>query len=118
MILEEDEEHEDQDIDDLKDKGKSKDWAQREIALKKIKEELKSHEDSISNSGFANTWVELLSSCLDENNISIYLVAVEVASLFFSKALLKNYEILINSLEPIAQPISLRTNDTNTRVRK
>ena len=116
--FDEDQEHENQDIDDLKDKGRSKDWAQREIALNKIKEELKSNEDSVTNATFANTCVELLSSCLDENNISIYLVAVDVVNLFFNRCLTRNYDILISTIDSLLQPLSLRTNDTNTRVRK
>lgn len=55
IVLDDDEERDEQNIDELKDKGKSKDWAQREIALNKIKEELKSNEDIITNSTFANT---------------------------------------------------------------
>jgi len=53
--LDDDNIHNEQNIDELQDKGKSKDWAQREIALKKIKEELKSNEDSVNNQVFANT---------------------------------------------------------------
>ena len=118
LVFDDDEEHGEHNIDELKDKGKSKDWAQREIALNKIKEELKNNEDAITNDSFATTSVELLSSCLEENNISIYLVAVDVAGLFFSKWLHRNYDILINSIDSLVQPITLRTNDTNTRVRK
>ena len=61
--------------------------------------------------------MELLNSWLNENNISIYLVAVEVVSSFFKIWLIKNYDILINTLDSLVQPISLRTNDTNTRVK-
>jgi ankyrin repeat protein len=118
ILLDDDEERDEQNIDELKDKGKSKDWAHREIALNKIKEELKSNEDIITNSTFANTCVELLSSCLEENNISIYLVAVEVVNLFFTRCLARNYDILINTIDSLVQPLTLRTNDTNTRVRK
>lgn len=118
LVFDDDEEHDGQNIDELMDKGKSKDWAQREIALNKIKEELKNNEDSITNESFAKTSAELLGSCLEENNISIYLVAIDVVSLFFNRCLARNYEILINSLDTLIQPISLKTNDTNTRVRK
>jgi len=118
LVFEDDEEHDGQNINELKDKGKSKDWLQREIALNKIKEELKNHEDAVTNESFATTSVELLSSCLEENNISIYLVAIDVVGIFFSKCLLRNYDILINSVDSLIQPITLRTNDTNTRVRK
>lgn len=55
LVFEDDDEYEDQNIDELKDKGKSKDWAQREIALNQIKEELKSNENAVTNSNFANT---------------------------------------------------------------
>lgn len=118
LVFEDDDEYEDQNIDELKDKGKSKDWAQREIALNQIKEELKSNENAVTNSNFANTWVELLTACLEENNISIYLVAVEVANMFFNRCLLRNYDVLINSIDSLVQPLSLHSNDTNTRVRK
>ena len=106
------------DIGDLQDKGKSKDWAQREIALKRIKEELKDNEDCVIDQNFSETWVELLSSCLEENNISIYLVAIDVVSFFFNRWLMRNYDVLISNIDALIQPICLRTNDTNTRVRK
>ena len=71
------------DIGDLQNKGKSKDWAQREIALKKIKKELKDNENCVADNKFSETWVELLGSCLSENSISINLVAIDVVSSFF-----------------------------------
>ena len=85
ITLGDDEEKDDQDIDELKDKGRSKDWAQREIALNKIREELKTNDDAVANEGFVKTCVELLGACLEENNISIYLVAVDVVGLFFKR---------------------------------
>ena len=92
-------------INDLQDKAKSKDWAQREIALKKLKDELKDNEDAVTSDTFAETCVELLSSCLEENNISIYLVAIDVVAVFFSQCLMKNYDILIGNLDTLIQPI-------------
>jgi hypothetical protein len=55
LTLGDDEEMEDHDIDELKDKGRSKDWAQREIALNKIRDELKSNEEAVTNDGFVKT---------------------------------------------------------------
>jgi hypothetical protein len=55
MLDEDSNMHEEQNIDELQDKGKSKDWAQRELALKKIKKELNENEDSVTNSQFADT---------------------------------------------------------------
>lgn len=58
----------------------------------------------------------LLNSCLEENNISIYLFAIEVADIFLQKAL--NTEVVLGSLQSLIKAIVLRTTDTNTRVRK
>jgi len=46
------------------------------------------------------------------------LIAIDVVNLFFYKCLNKNYDLLISNIDDLIQPISLRTNDTNTRVRK
>ena len=38
--------------------------------------------------------------------------------MFFNRCLLRNYDVLINSIDSLVQPLSLHSNDTNTRVRK
>ena len=58
----------------------------------------------------------LLKTCLEDNNISIYLLAMEAADIFFSKAL--NTEIVLGSIQSLIKAIVLKTTDTNTRVRK
>jgi len=46
----------------------------------------------------------------------LYLSAVEVAQLFFQKAIFS--DIVIGSLQSLIKPLVLKTTDTNTRVRK
>eukprot|EP00351_Strombidinopsis_sp_SopsisLIS2011_P006586 CAMPEP_0116889404 /NCGR_PEP_ID=MMETSP0463-20121206/24863_1 /TAXON_ID=181622 /ORGANISM="Strombidinopsis sp, Strain SopsisLIS2011" /LENGTH=123 /DNA_ID=CAMNT_0004556009 /DNA_START=2015 /DNA_END=2386 /DNA_ORIENTATION=- len=58
----------------------------------------------------------LLKTCLEENNLTVYLIAMQVATVFFKKAL--SHEIVIGSLQSLIKAIVLRTTDTNTRVRK
>ena len=58
----------------------------------------------------------ILRSCLEENNIQIYLVGVQTASIFLQKAL--NNEIVLDALPTLLRAVILRTTDTNTRVRK
>lgn len=48
--------------------------------------------------------------------MTIYLLTVEVGSVFFDRAL--ESEIVSGSLSSLVLPIILRTTDTNTRVRK
>lgn len=48
--------------------------------------------------------------------MTIYLQAIQVGSIFFAKALVS--EVVQGSLQSLIQPIILRTNDTNTRIRK
>lgn len=48
--------------------------------------------------------------------MTIYLQAVQVGSIFFGKSLAS--EVVQGSLQSLIQPIILRTNDTNTRIRK
>jgi len=48
--------------------------------------------------------------------MQIYIVAVQVASVFLAKAL--DFEIVKDSLPSIVKSIVLHTTDTNTRVRK
>lgn len=58
----------------------------------------------------------LLKSGLEDNNMNMYLQALEVANLLFAKGLFT--EIVIGSLTSLIKPIILRTTDTNTRIRK
>ena len=58
----------------------------------------------------------LLKSGLEDNNMNMYLQALEVANILFAKGLFT--EIVIGSLTSLIKPIILRTTDTNTRIRK
>jgi hypothetical protein len=58
----------------------------------------------------------LLKSCLEDNNMNLYLHALDVAQIFFTKCLFT--EFILGSLAALIKPIVLRTNDTNTRMRK
>jgi hypothetical protein len=78
-------------------KGQSKDWTEREIALKHVKETFESKSKKvILDEDFLTNCTVLLKSCLEDNNISIYLFAIEVAELFFQKAL--NTEVVLGSI--------------------
>ena len=68
------------------------------------------------NSEFLQTCTIILKNCLEENNIQIYLVGVQTASVFLQKTL--NNETVMEALPTLLKAIILRTTDTNTRVRK
>ena len=70
----------------------------------------------LSQEDFLTNCTILLKSCLEENNLSLYLDAVETASIFFSKALFS--ECVLGSLQALIKPVVLKSTDTNTRVRK
>ena len=57
-----------------------------------------------------------MKTCLEENNMTLYLLAVEAASLFFRCAL--DTDVVRGSLQSLITSILLRTTDTNTRLRK
>lgn len=65
---------------------------------------------------FLTNCTMLLKSCFEDNNITLYLESLEVAMLFFAKAIFS--EVVMSSLQGLVKPIVLRTTDTNTRVRK
>jgi len=48
--------------------------------------------------------------------MTVYLSAIESASLFFERLL--GNDAVYGSLQTLVQPIVLRTTDTNTRIRK
>lgn len=58
----------------------------------------------------------LLQSSLDDNNMQIYLTAVEVAAIFIKKV--ANTEAVLDALPSLIQALVLRATDTNTRIRK
>ena len=102
-------------------KGGAKEWQEREVALKEMEELFKpgrsaKEEAEILEDDFIQHCLILLKSCLEDNNMTLYLQAVQVASLFFAKAL--GSETVLGSLQGLVQPVVLRTTDTNTRVRK
>lgn len=58
----------------------------------------------------------LIKSGFVENNMTIYLLTVEVAGVFFALALAS--EVVLGSLPGLLLPLILKTTDTNTRIRK
>ena len=105
----------------IKEKGTSKDWQEKDIALREMELLFKachSPEESgeILEDEFVSTCLILLKGCLEENNMTLYLQAVQVSEFFFERALIS--EVVLGSLPDVIEPIILRTTDTNTRVRK
>lgn len=100
------------------DKGKHKDWQLREQALVAMQEVFEAVSPSLlkENSDFIIECFNILKQCLEENNIQIYLSAVQVASVFLAKTLF--FEEIHESLSSMVKPVVFRTTDTNTRVRK
>ena len=58
----------------------------------------------------------LLKTCFEENNMTLYLLAVEIGILFFPKTL--DTDSVYGSIQNLITPVILRTTDTNTRIRK
>ena len=100
------------------EKSQHKDWQQRELALNAMHECFETTPNKIIKESpeFLQTCTIILKSCLEENNIQIYLVGVQTASVFLQKSL--NYESVVEALPTLLRAIILRTTDTNTRVRK
>ena len=69
-----------------------------------------------SQEEFLSQCTILLQSSLDDNNMQIYLTAVEVVSVFIKKV--ANSEAVLDALPSLLQTVVLRTTDTNTRIRK
>ena len=65
---------------------------------------------------FLDQCLMLLKQSSEENNIQIYLIAMESASLFLQKTI--ESEVVVDSISGIVKAVELKTNDTNTRVRK
>jgi hypothetical protein len=57
-----------------------------------------------------------LKQSLEENNIQIYLLAVQATAVFFTKALW--YDTVLDALPTLLKAVIMRTADSNTRVRK
>ena len=100
------------------EKAQSKDWQERDLALKHMKEafEQQGNKKVLSQEDFLTNCTVVLKTCFEENNISLYLSAVEVAQVFFSRVLFT--DMVMNSLQNLVRPLILKTTDTNTRVRK
>ena len=95
----------------------SKDWQERELALKHMKDVLENGgKKAINQEDFLTNCTVLLKSCFEENNINLYLVALEVGTIFFQKVLYT--EVVLGSLQSLVKAVVLKTTDTNTRVRK
>ena len=69
-----------------------------------------------SEDEFLDQCLMLLKQSLEENNIQIYLIAMESASVFLLKTM--DFEIVADSISGIVKAVVLKTTDTNTRVRK
>ena len=102
----------------IEEKGTHKDWVQRELALQAMQEtyEIVSAKLLHQKPDFIAQCLAILKQCLDENNIQIYLVAIQVTSIFLTKVLY--VELVMESLPGLIKSVVLRTTDTNTRVRK
>ena len=107
----------------IEEKGNSKDWQERELAVKAVEEVFRDkngaltlHQKEVFDDKFLQTCLILLKTALEENNMTVYLEAVQAASLFFDKTL--SSDVVHGSLQSLVQPIVLRTTDTNTRIRK
>ena len=107
----------------IEEKGSSKDWQQKELALQAIQDVFSDQQGKnriemkdLLEQDFLQNCLILLKTCLEENNMTIYLQAIQVGSVFFAKA--QGSDVVHSSLQSLIQPIILRTNDTNTRIRK
>ena len=58
----------------------------------------------------------LLKACLEENNLNLYIMAVDVSGVLFAKAI--SHEVVLGSLPSLIKAVVLKTTDVNTRVRK
>jgi len=85
-------------------------------AIQDIFEEIRFDKKEVLEEQFLQDCVILLKNGLEENNMTIYLLTVQVSSVFFEKALAS--DVVHGSLSSLVLPIILRTTDTNTRVRK
>jgi hypothetical protein len=74
-------------------------------------------ENELLNSQFLEACLYLLRTCLEENNISLYLLALECCSNGFIQRTIETEQVY-GSLKSLLAPVVLRTTDTNTRVRK
>lgn len=100
------------------EKGQHKDWTQREIALTAMQECFENVPNKIiaDDQDYLQVCTMILKNCLEENNIQIYLIGVQTASVFLKKCL--QYECVMEMIPSLLRAIVLRTTDTNTRVRK
>jgi hypothetical protein len=65
-------------------------------------------EDCLNNPDFKQIIVELLENSLTDNNISLYLTAVDTCDIFFKQCLLYNYNLLIDNLGSLARSIMMK----------
>ena len=102
----------------MKEKGSHKDWTQRELALNAMSElfALDTGDCLEGEEEFLNECSILLQTSLNENNIQIYLIAVEVVLLFILKV--ASSEAVLDAFPSFLSTVVQRTTDTNTRVRK
>ncbi len=101
---------------------KQKDWTQRELAIRKVRddfqrvvEKTRAPESEMLKSGF-----EVVVSSLDMKNLTIYLIAVEAARMFYTLLFDQGVQSCA-SLSSMTESLALiipRTGDSNTRVKK
>ena len=90
----------------------------QEVALNAMLEcfENASQLEIASYEGFVTECTILLKDSLETNNMTVYMVAIQVASVFLEKTL--HLETVKEALQSYIKAIVLHTTDTNTRVRK
>ena len=100
------------------EKCHAKDWQIKELALQAMQECFENCTPKIvkENEEFVTTCTMLLKQSMEENNMQVYIVAVQVASIFLAKTL--EFEIVLDTLPSFVKAIVLHTTDTNTRIRK
>lgn len=102
----------------ISEKGSHKDWTQRELALNAMQELFSTDTGDIleSEEEFLTQCSIILQTSLNENNIQIYLIAVEVVLSFILKV--PSSEAVLDALPSFLSNVVLKSTDTNTRVRK
>ena len=97
--------------------GKNQNWTgPKKDSLQGVQDFLESASSKKLSEEFLTNATVLIKSGLEDNNMNMYLQALEVANLLFTKGLFT--DIVIGSLPSLIKPIILRSTDTNTRIRK
>lgn len=75
-----------------------------------------SKELLVADESFLVQCITLVQQSLDDNNIQIYLIALEALSKLIQS--IGTSDVVLDALPSLLQIVILRTTDTNTRVRK